>query len=312
MSLKPDLKVDDFDQAPDLGGVDLNLLVVMMALLRRGNITHAGRDVRLSQPATSRSLARLRAMFDDDLLIKDSRAFTLSPLAKLIYPRLEATLRDIDELLGNYLPSPERFTLAMPDHQALTLSGHLSSYFRTISPSTLFLPLTGLSKTLSQLESGQVDLVLGNTDDAPPGYFRRALPPAPAAGLCRNGHPAGGGALSYAELGQFLSIRIASGYQTGFGEVYDGLEDLRPRGRETLTVSDIHTAARLLLDTDAVLMLPRRSANYLATRYGLSTFVPRGKAPSEYQISLLWHERSHRDSIHAGVRSIMASIMIEG
>ncbi|WP_138464480.1 LysR family transcriptional regulator [Poseidonocella sp. HB161398] len=312
MSVQPALRIDEPEEGPGLGRYDLNLLVVLTALLRRRNITHAGRDVRLSQPAASRALTRLRAVYGNDLLVKRDRSFELTGLGQFLLPKLDFTLEGIDRILGPYMPAPERFTVAMPDHQALTLSGHLSRYFREISPSTVFLPLTSLAQSMNHLENGQVDLVLGNAEDAPAGFFRRALPPFAAVGLCRQGHPACRGRFAHGDLGRFLSIRIGSGYQAGFGEVHDGLEALRPRGRETLTVPDIHTAASLLLDTDGVLVLPERTATYLASRYGLATFALRGRKLPEYQIGLLWHERSHRDGIHAGVRSVVASMMLEG
>jgi len=163
------------------------------------------------------------------------------------------------------------------------------------------------------LEGGQVDLALGIADDAPTGFYCRTLPAIPSLCLCRRSHNVLRERISYAELGRFLSIRIGSSYNTGFGEVYDGLETLRPPGRETLTVPDIHTAARLVQDTDAVLVLPAPSARYLSSRYPLETFTPsKGADLPTYQVSLIWHERWHRNSIHAGVRSMIASHVLEG
>ena len=49
----------------NLSGVDLNLLPVLDALLRRRNVTRAAEDVGLSQPAMSRALARLRDVLGD-------------------------------------------------------------------------------------------------------------------------------------------------------------------------------------------------------------------------------------------------------
>ena len=46
--------------AMDLARVDLNLLVVLDALLQEQNVTRAGRRLCLSQPETSTALARLR------------------------------------------------------------------------------------------------------------------------------------------------------------------------------------------------------------------------------------------------------------
>ncbi len=58
----------------NLASVDLNLLVALEALLEQRNVTYAGQRVGLSQPAMSRALARLRGVFNDDLLVRTSTA----------------------------------------------------------------------------------------------------------------------------------------------------------------------------------------------------------------------------------------------
>lgn len=303
---------EESDDAFDLGAVDLNLLLVLHALLKFRNITHAGNEVRLSQPATSRALSRLREIFNDELLVRHNRLFELTPLAEKLAPKVEAALENIGTIFSSRPAPLERFCVAMPDHLALLLVGQLSGYFREVSPTTVFLPSVSFSNVLSQLESGQVDLALGLADDAPPGFYCRALPPIVTLCLSRPGHSALKGRVAYADLNRFLSIRIGVGHNPGFGEFYDGLESLRPRGGETLTVPDIHTAARLVQDTDAVLVLPAPSARYLASRYRLETFLPgKGAAPPAYNASLIWHERWHRNSIHAGVRSMIASHVLQ-
>ncbi len=304
---------EEAEDAFDLGGFDLNLLIVLHALLRLRNLTHAGNELKLSQPATSRALGRLRQMFNDELLTRTSRSFELTPLAQMLAPKVEAALGNISTIFSERVLAPERFSVAMPDHLALLLVSSLSGYFREVSPTTVFMPLIGLSNVISQLEDGRIDMALGITDDTPSGFFCRALPPISTLCVSRQGHVAARGKVPYADLGQFLSLRIGSTYNTGFGEAYDALEAIRPRGRQTLTVPDIHTAARLVQETDAILVLPMSSARLLASRYGLVSFVPqKGPTPPSYQVSLIWHERWHRSSIHTGVRSMIASYVLEG
>ena len=47
-------------QAPNLEGIDLNLLVALRALLAERHVTRAAARVGLSQPAMSHALSRLR------------------------------------------------------------------------------------------------------------------------------------------------------------------------------------------------------------------------------------------------------------
>ena len=61
--------------------VDLNLLTSLDALLEHRSVTRAGEQLGLSQPAMSRALQRLRALFDDPLLVKTGRVMTPTRLA---------------------------------------------------------------------------------------------------------------------------------------------------------------------------------------------------------------------------------------
>src|SRR5919204_140988 len=64
----------------DLGGLDLNLLVALDALLSERSVTRAAQRVGLSQPGMSNALARLRRLLDDPLLVRQGA--TLVPTAR--------------------------------------------------------------------------------------------------------------------------------------------------------------------------------------------------------------------------------------
>ena len=60
----------------NLNQIDLNLLVYLEVLLRERNVTQAANQLGLSQPAMSNGLRRLRALFDDPLLVRTSEGMT--------------------------------------------------------------------------------------------------------------------------------------------------------------------------------------------------------------------------------------------
>src|ERR1700761_8867 len=61
----------------DLAGVDLNLLVAFDALMDERSVTRAASRLSLSQPGMSNTLARLRKLFGDPLLVREG--LTLVP-----------------------------------------------------------------------------------------------------------------------------------------------------------------------------------------------------------------------------------------
>ena len=79
---------------------DLNLLVILDSLLAERQVGRAAERIRLSQPATSNALRRLRDQFDDELLVQVGRRFALTPLGERLQPRVRAILDEIGSLLG--------------------------------------------------------------------------------------------------------------------------------------------------------------------------------------------------------------------
>ncbi len=73
---------------------DLNLLVVLDALLDERNVTRASQRLHIGQSAASGALARLRNYFGDELLVPVGRRLELTPLAQsLVEPVRDTLLR---------------------------------------------------------------------------------------------------------------------------------------------------------------------------------------------------------------------------
>src|ERR1700679_3027911 len=71
--------------------VDLNLLEPLRALLEERHVTRAAKRCRLSQPAMSRALERLRVMFGDDLLVRSGGVYVRTSRGE----RLLAEMQDL-------------------------------------------------------------------------------------------------------------------------------------------------------------------------------------------------------------------------
>jgi len=61
--------------------VDLNLLELFLAVYGSRNLTTAGRELGLSQPAMSRALARLRDAYGDPLFVRQPHGLLPTPFA---------------------------------------------------------------------------------------------------------------------------------------------------------------------------------------------------------------------------------------
>jgi len=113
-----------------VSGIDLNLLVVLDALLGERNVTRAGAKLSLSQPTMSGSLARLRQHFGDELLVRSGREYRLTPVAGHLLPAVREALLQVEQTLSTsqeFEPatSTRRFLIAVSGQSVLALNALL-------------------------------------------------------------------------------------------------------------------------------------------------------------------------------------------
>ena len=85
-------------KAMHLGGLDLNLLVALDALLREKNVTRAAERIYISQPGMSAALQKLREHFSDQLLERVGRKLELTPRGRELAGRVTDILLSIKSL----------------------------------------------------------------------------------------------------------------------------------------------------------------------------------------------------------------------
>lgn len=83
----------------DLRKVDVNLIVVLDAILKEKNLTRAGELIGMTQPAVSGALARLRQQFDDPILVRNGRVFDLTAKAEELVPLVDDAMIEISRVL---------------------------------------------------------------------------------------------------------------------------------------------------------------------------------------------------------------------
>ena len=120
-----------------VGGIDLNLLVILQALLEEGNVSRAGVRVGMPQPAMSIALARLRRHYKDQLLVRAGNGYALTPLARSLLP----SVRESARLAGHaFFPGDQRppgghtFTAGLSDYSVTVLAPQLLRRVRELAP----------------------------------------------------------------------------------------------------------------------------------------------------------------------------------
>jgi DNA-binding transcriptional LysR family regulator len=292
-----------------LGGrLDLNLLVVFDAIYRSRNLTAAGRDLGLSQPAMSHALSRLRSTFRDPLFVRLPRGLAPTPLADEVAPALMEGLAVIRGSLERKTFDPAKstriFRIGMGD---IAEAVHLPPLARAVGElapgvqlQTIGIPGPRLTEALAE---GALDISTGDFEVGG-GCRVVQLYETEYACVVRTDHPTIGSKLTLAQFRNARHILVKPPGAAHHGEVIErALGSRSMRARVAVQVSHFHGVYALVTTTDLIAIIPGRLANVLKGFGGVRLLQPPVALP-KIRVSLYWHERFHRDAGNAWLRSI--------
>lgn len=147
-------------------GLDLNLLVVLDALLQEQNVSSAAERLHLSQSGTSSALARLREYFEDELLVSAGRSLEPTPRAL----ELAEPVRAILDQVRSTVIKTEAFDPATSDRNLtimaidvvsdVFLAGAMAVFARE-APSMRFEIAPISEDPMGALQRGRADIIIG-------------------------------------------------------------------------------------------------------------------------------------------------------
>lgn len=294
----------------ELVGHDLNLLVALHALLRERHVSRAAARLGVSQPAMSRTLARLREMFDDPLLVRVKAGMQPTARALELHPQVEAVLTEVRELIrpAEFSPATASGTIHMaaPDVVVYML---VPALMRSLSEQAPGLDLDIVSWRPSwreDLETGAIDLCVGMPSGDEPNIYARTLFESDWACVLRKGHPA---LRARWTLERFAALdhMLVSLTGRGGGQIDAALAGHGVERHVALRVPYPVLTPLLVAETDLVLTTPRWLARKLASAARLAIRRPPIPVPP-LRAPMLWHERSHRDPTHRWFRGLLAEL----
>jgi LysR family transcriptional regulator, nod-box dependent transcriptional activator len=156
--------------------LDLNLLVVLDALLRERSVSKAAQRLHLSQPAVSSALGRLREYFNDEILVVHGKQMVATAHAQSIEPMVLKALTDIEALISastifDPAMSQRLFRICASDYMTVVLLLPLFAELEKSAPGLRFEITAPTPKSVLKLESGEVDFVI-----APEPYMSKQHP----------------------------------------------------------------------------------------------------------------------------------------
>jgi DNA-binding transcriptional LysR family regulator len=284
---------------------DLNLLRTLDVLLREGSVAAAARKLELSPSAMSRTLARLRDVTGDQLLVRAGRGLVPTARAEDMREQVRKVVEESEILLrpsaGLNLSRLERtFTLRTSDGFAETVGPLLIGQVREEAPRVQLRFVRKLDKESIALREGSVDLETGVVAGPMGPEIRvQALFADRYIGVVREDHPIADHPVT-AQIYAAASHVVAWRPGLDLGKIDEALCALDLKRDIMTTVDGFATALALARGSDLIATVPERHTASL--QEGMHSF-PVPLPVADFTVSLLWHPRLDGDAAHRWLRT---------
>ena len=298
-----------------LAEIDLNLLYVLQVLIEELNVTKTAQRLNVSQPAVSRSLARLRESFDDPLFIRTSHGLSPTARTESISPYLTDTLKGLENLIQppqfNAEKSQRRFVLSTTDFGTLTVLPKILDNFHRQAPNAVLEVKHWYERKTFELEMSNIDVAISVVSTASSNSVRSVkLDTDKMVCLARTDHPALQDGLT---LEKYLNLNhaqvvLGNNERAAVDRVLDKMGHQR---HVSVVLPNFVPALRVVSDSDLLLTVPRLFATDVeATSWNLKMYdLPFETRTFDY--SMVWHERYQFDLGHQWLRGIIRDAFID-
>ncbi|MFG2718168.1 LysR family transcriptional regulator [Streptomyces sp. NPDC048416] len=290
---------------------DMNLLPALDALLRAGSVAGAAAEMRISPSAMSRTLARLRRVVGDDLLVPSGRGLVLTPRAHELRPRVEAALASAVAALRPPPPLElatlsREFTIRTNDGVAVIFGPALTARVLRDAPGVRLRILPEGDENPADLRDF-IDLDVGQMGDLPHDIRTEPLGAYGYAAVVRADGPYAHERLTPERFAALPHITV-----TRRGRVRSVVDErLAALGltRDVLATAPTYTAACFFaLRSDALALVPRLFALEAARAMPLAVLdIPLDLPASRF--TQAWHIRVDADPAQRWLRGVLTQIV---
>jgi DNA-binding transcriptional LysR family regulator len=302
---------DDDDRTASL---DIWLVRVLRTLLLERSVTQAALRLNQTQPAISTALRKLRETLNDPILVRGKSGMVPTEYGASLLDAAQQVLHDVDFIAtphGDFDPATSRrtFRIAAPDYLNDFFMPTLVARFRDAAPHA-HLEIHSLNPTLDHahaLETGALDLVIGNWPQPDPRFARLDLFSDTVVCLMRGDHPLARAPLTrdtYAAAAHLAPTPYTGDKRNAIGI---GLARAGLARRIVTTLPYFGLAPQVLLQSDLIFTTTRRFAAHYAQLLPLVVVEPPVPFP-RIRSYLLTHPQPDRPTDVAWLSGLMLSV----
>lgn len=294
---------------------DLNLLPIFVALMEERSVTRAAERMRMTQPALSNALSRLRLMLQDQLFVRERYGIQPTPIALELAPLIAAALAQLDDaVLGQQAFDPAQaerlFTIAPNGYVEFVLVPAIVARLQKVAPGIkLRLKPYGNDLVETGVVSGTTALVLGRIVDPPDNLVVQHLMDEGLACAVRADHPDVGDAMTREQFETMKHVNIVPPGRMRAG-LFQALAQQQLKRDVAISVTNFFAVAEMVAVTDYCATLPSLICKRLMHDPRLKILaapVDLGRFPVE----IAWHVRYRHDPAHHWLRTLIGDVAMQ-
>jgi DNA-binding transcriptional LysR family regulator len=291
--------------------IDLNLLVVLDALLDERNVTRAAARLGYTQPTISGMLTRLRDLFGDPLFVRTQRGLLATPRAQALAAPLKQLLADSQRLVAHDVFDPASakatFSISSNDYMQQALLVPLVKILRNEARHVRIAVTPPIIEGLGEaLARGQIDLAITIPEFAMSDLRSRLLYREHYVVAVRPQHPlARRAAMTVERFCNYDHVVVSPTGGSFEGPTDQALARLQLRRKVRYSVPSFLLLPEMLQTDDLVALVPSRLLSENNKR--LVVLNPPVDVPG-FDVIAVWHPRVDEDIAHRWLRSRLVKI----
>ncbi|MGO8786761.1 MAG: LysR family transcriptional regulator [Terriglobia bacterium] len=283
--------------------LDLNLLSALDILLREQSVTIAAERMNRSVPAMSRTLARIRKLTGDPILVRAGMRLVPTPKAIELQPRLTTLMEEARALVSAARQTPLKelevtFTIRA-EEAFLVLVDEMNAMLEERAPKIQLRLIARSTEDFASLREGTVQLDIGEIKNRTPEMKLQKLFSSGSVGVARRDHPLFDQSITAKRYAAYRHVN-ASRRGIGHTPIDAELEKLKLKRTVSLVVPSFQAAILAAASSGLIATIPKILTSSAAS-LGLRSFqIPIPVQP--ITIFQAWHPRFDADPAHRFVR----------
>jgi len=292
-------------------------MVAFQVLLEEQNVSKAAERLFITQSAMSKTLSRLRELFDDQLFTRSAHGMVPTPRAIELHAELEDVLLKIDSLVGTGEVDPGNFRgqfhICAIDHFTLPMVPFLMGILHREAPELGIRFSQDIENQFKDMAEGRLDLHIGGRrqqyDD---DYIVELLCQTKPVFLLRADHPLKHvDNPSWRDVMQYpeVAIKVPSTEFVRGSWMPPNLARFFKLSSIMLETPDYLTALQTIAHTDSLMFTPRMSLPFIKATGSISTIpLPGKEGTTPIDIVMAYHKRTANSPLHNWMRDHIKEI----